>query len=86
MSVHGTTGLRVGDASAMPYVTNGNIYAPVIMLAEKAADLIRGESPLAPSSAPWYNHRTGTPLDPPTADPPNRTPLAATQHPAGPAD
>ena len=34
--------LRVVDASAMPYVTNGNIYAPVMMLAEKSADLILG--------------------------------------------
>ena len=37
MRVHGLDGLRVVDASAMPYVTNGNIYAPVMMLAEKAA-------------------------------------------------
>jgi choline dehydrogenase len=39
MRVRGLEGLRVVDASAMPYVTNGNIYAPVAMLAEKAADL-----------------------------------------------
>ena len=32
----------------MPYVTNGNIYAPVMMLAEKAADLIAGDTPLPP--------------------------------------
>ena len=32
----------------MPYVTNGNIYAPVMMLAEKAADLILGNTPLPP--------------------------------------
>ena len=43
MRVHGLDGLRVVDASAMPYVTNGNIYAPVMMIAEKAADLIRGK-------------------------------------------
>ena len=36
------------DASAMPYVTNGNIYAPVMMLAEKAADLILQSIPLPP--------------------------------------
>ena len=34
----------------MPYVTNGNIYAPVMMLAEKAADLILGNTPLPPST------------------------------------
>ncbi|MBK6885982.1 MAG: choline dehydrogenase [Tetrasphaera sp.] len=76
MGVHGTTGLRVVDASAMPYVTNGNIYAPVIMLAEKAADLIAGNAPLAPSDAPWYNHRAGSPLDPPLA-PPARQPAGS---------
>jgi choline dehydrogenase len=37
--------LRVVDASAMPYITNGNIYAPVMMMAEKAADLILGNTP-----------------------------------------
>ncbi len=46
LEVHGTQGLRVVDASSMPYITNGNIYAPVMMLAEKAADLIRGDTPL----------------------------------------
>jgi choline dehydrogenase len=56
MRVHGVDGLRVVDASAMPYVTNGNIYAPVMMIAEKAADLILGNTPLPPSSAPFYQH------------------------------
>jgi choline dehydrogenase len=56
MKVHGTSGLRVADASAMPYVTNGNIYAPVMMLAEKAADLILGRAPLAPEYADFYRH------------------------------
>jgi len=66
MSVHGVERLRVVDASAMPYVTNGNIYAPVVMLAEKAADLIRGNSPLAPSKAQFYRH--GDPSATPTPD------------------
>ena len=54
MRVHGLDGLRVVDASAMRYVTNGNIYAPVMMMAEKAADLILGNAPLAPEVVPWY--------------------------------
>ena len=57
MGVHGVDGLRVVDASAMPYVTNGNIYAPVMMLAEKAADVILGATPLAPEPVPFYRHR-----------------------------
>ena len=59
MRVHGLDGLRVVDASVMPYVTNGNIYAPVMMLAEKAADLILGDTPLAPEPIPFYRHQPG---------------------------
>jgi choline dehydrogenase len=56
MRVHGVDGLRVVDASSMPYVTNGNIYAPVMMLAERAADLIRGDTSLPPEPIPFYRH------------------------------
>ncbi len=56
MRVHGLQGLRVVDASVMPYVTNGNIYAPVMMIAEKTADLILGNTPLPPSTAAFYRH------------------------------
>jgi choline dehydrogenase len=54
MRVHGLDGLRVVDASVMPYVTNGNIYAPVMMTAEKAADLILGNTPLPPEPVEFY--------------------------------
>jgi choline dehydrogenase len=57
MRVQGTDGLRVVDASAMPYVTNGNIYAPVMMLAEKAADLILGNTPLESERVEFYRHQ-----------------------------
>jgi choline dehydrogenase len=56
MQVHGVENLRVVDASAMPYVTNGNIYAPVMMLAEKASDLIAGNTPLEPEHLEFYRH------------------------------
>ena len=56
MKVHGVQGLRVCDASVFPYVTNGNIYAPVMMVAEKAADLILGKTPLPPENIEFYRH------------------------------
>jgi choline dehydrogenase len=57
--VHGVSGVRVVDASVMPYVTNGNIYAPTMMIAEKAADLIMGNTPLTPEEIPFYRHNSG---------------------------
>ena len=61
MRVHGVQGLRVVDASVMPTLTNGNIYAPVMMTAEKSADLILGNTPLPASDAPQYRHGVSEP-------------------------
>jgi choline dehydrogenase len=74
MRVHGLQGLRVVDASAFPYVTNGNTYAPTMMVAEKAADLILGNTPLPPAyDVPFFRLRDGSPLYPP-GDPRNPAP------------
>src|SRR6478609_7477420 len=67
MRVHGLDGLRVVDASVFPYVTNGNIYAPVMMVAEKSADIILGNTPLAPLDVPFFRRDQAAQETPVTA-------------------
>jgi choline dehydrogenase len=51
----------------MPYVTNGNIYAPVMMIAERAADMALGATPAVPEHVPFYRHgRSGELREGPT--------------------
>jgi choline dehydrogenase len=57
LKVHGIEGLRVVDGSSMPFITNGNIYAPIMMLAEKASDLILGNTPLDAGPVDFYRYK-----------------------------
>jgi choline dehydrogenase len=52
--VRGVQNLRVVDSSIMPSITNGNLNAPTLMLAEKLADHIRGRPMLPESTVPFY--------------------------------
>lgn len=54
LRVHGIDNLRVVDASVFPHIPNGNINAPTMMLAERAADLIKGVEMQKAIAAPFY--------------------------------
>ena len=67
--VRGIEGLRVVDSSIFPTIPNGNLNSPTIMVAEKAADLIMGNTPLKPLDVPVFQdpdwlqeQRSGLPL------------------------
>jgi choline dehydrogenase len=69
LRVHGLDGLRIADASVIPDIVSGNLNAVVIMIGEKASDLIRGVAPpvFASAASPPTESRTAT-LDRGTRD------------------
>jgi choline dehydrogenase len=58
--VRGLAGLRVVDSSIFPTIPNGNLNAPTIMVAERAADLIMGKAPMRQEVDVWQDTEWAT--------------------------